>query len=338
MISQPENRYYLSGFDGSAGLLLITPARAVLATDFRYLEQAKRQAPDCEIFQITGDVTDWFPELVGGLDIKMLGFEADHVSFARHQRLASALAGLRVELEPVSELVESQRAVKEPEEIELITRAVAISDAAMEHITATIRPGMTENEVAWELEKFLHEKGSQSVPFAIIVASGENAALPHARPSDRAIRRGEPVVIDVGARVAGYSSDLSRTICPGNPDGVFRKVYGVVLEAQLAAIAGIGSGMTGKQADALARDVIERAGYGAAFGHSLGHGLGLAPHEKPNLGPNSSDILADGMVFTIEPGAYLASWGGVRIEDTVVMENGRIRVLSQAPKMDIAGV
>ena len=334
LISQPENRYYLSGFDGSSGFLLITPQNEVLATDFRYLEQARRQAPEYDIFQTTGDVENWLPELIGGLALKRLGFEADHVSFAMYRRLSNILDNpeSRLRLIPVDGLIESLRAIKEPEEIELITKAIAISDAALGYIAHTIDTGMTEKEIAWELEKFLRDKGSQPIPFNVIVASGANAALPHAKPSERTVQPGEPVVIDIGARVEGYTSDLSRTICLGKPDDTFKRVYNTVLEAQLGAIAQITAGMTGKQADSLARATIEQAGYGDGFGHSLGHGLGLAPHEKPHLGQNSRDKLADGMVFTVEPGIYLTGWGGVRIEDAVVMESGKVRVLSQAKK------
>ncbi|GAI34751.1 unnamed protein product, partial [marine sediment metagenome] len=182
------------------------------------------------------------------------------------------------------------------------------------------------------IEKFLREKGSESIPFDILVASGPNSALPHAKPSLRAIQSGEPVLIDMGARLGGYSSDLSRTICLGNRDDTFNRVYDTVLSAQLTAISKIREGMTGGEIDNSARMIIEQAGYGEAFGHSLGHGVGLAPHEPPRLGPNSSEHLVDGMVFTIEPGIYLAGWGGVRIEDVVVMGSGKIRVISKARK------
>jgi Xaa-Pro aminopeptidase len=228
--------------------------------------------------------------------------------------------------------VESLRAVKEPDEIELITRAVQMSDAAFEHVLGVIKIGMAEEEVAWELERFLRERGSQPLPFDIIVASGPNAALPHATPTNRPISPGEPVVIDFGARVDGYSSDISRTLCLGPADETYKKVYGTVLAAQLAAINGIKAGMSGQQADAVAREVIKKAGYGENFGHGLGHGLGLAIHEEPRLGSGAEMVLADAMVFTIEPGIYFPGWGGVRIEDTVVMECGRIKVLSQAGK------
>jgi len=229
-------------------------------------------------------------------------------------------------------LVEYLRAIKEPEEIKLITKAVDMADNAFEYIKDMICIGMNEKEVAWEIERFLREKGSEPLPFDVIVASGSNSALPHARPSSHPIHSGEPVVIDIGARVEGYSSDLSRTICLGTPDDTFNKVYSVVLGAQLTAIAAIKNGMTGDEIDNLARMVIKQADYGEAFGHSLGHGIGLAPHELPRLGLNSSEHLADGMVFTIEPGIYLAGWGGVRIEDVVVMESGKMRVISKARK------
>ena len=334
-ISQPENRYYLSGFDGSDGFLLITPQNTILATDFRYIEQAERQAPDYEISQITNNIADWFPRLVAEFNVKRLGFEAGHITFALYQQLTDALNKTKSQLKLVSvdRLVESLRAIKEPEEIELITKASAITDSAFEYIEDIIHIGMSEKEVAWEIEKFMREQGSQTIPFEIIVASGPNSALPHAQPSEHAIRSGEPIVIDIGARIGGYGSDLTRTLYLGSHDDTFNKVYDTVLRAQLAAIAAIKEGMTGEEADSLARQVIKQAGYAEAFGHSLGHGIGLAPHELPHLGPNSKEQLVNGMVFSIEPGIYLTGWGGVRIEDTVVMESGKIRVISRARKI-----
>lgn len=333
-ISQPENRRYLSGFDGSSGYLLITAQDTILATDFRYVEQAKIQAPDYQIFQTKGDIGGWFPKLVAGLNLKKLGFEAGHIAFSLYQQLSDILdkAPSLVRLIPVDGLVEALRAIKEAGEIELITEAVAISDAALEYIEGKIDIGMSERGVAWEIEKFIRERGGEAIPFDVIVASGPNSALPHAKPSSRAIQSGEPVVIDMGARFGGYSSDLSRTICLGTPDATFDKVYDAVLNAQLTAVATIREGMTGDEADKTARTVVEQAGYGEAFGHALGHGIGLAPHELPRLGPNSADKLASGMVFSIEPGIYLTGWGGVRIEDVVVMEGGKVRVISKAKK------
>jgi Xaa-Pro aminopeptidase len=334
-VSKPENRYYLSGFGGSAGYLLITPRANILATDFRYLEQARKAAPDYEIFKTTGDIGDWFPRLLSGLDLRHLGFEAGHISFSLYRKLSDTLAKAKLPLRliPVDGLVEGLRAIKEAEEIEFITRASAISDAAFEYAENIIRPGMPEQELAWEIEKFMRERGSEATPFDVIVASGENSALPHAKPSSRQLALGEPIVIDIGAKVAGYSSDLTRTICLGAQGEDFSKVYDIVLGAQLAAAVMVKEAMTGDEADKVARIVIEEAGYKEAFGHALGHGIGLSPHEAPRLGPNSAEKLASGMVFTIEPGIYITGWGGVRIEDTVVMENGKIGVISQSRKV-----
>ncbi len=335
-ISQTENRRYLSGFDGSAGYLFITEKDAVIATDFRYLEQAKQQAPDYRVFQITGGMENWFPELIAEIGGQKLGFESQSTSLAMYRQMGDIIkksGSSHAKLAPLEGLVESLRAIKDAEEIEAIAKAAAISDRAFQHIEENIRAGMSEKAIAWELEKYMRERGSQPVPFDIIVASGPNAALPHARPSERVIQEGEPVLMDIGARVDGYASDLTRTICLGEPDDNFKKVYDIVLGAQLAAIELIKEGMTGEQADSLARTVIAEAGYGEAFGHALGHGVGLAAHESPRLGPGSVDELVSGMVVTIEPGIYLPGWGGVRIEDLAVMENGELRVLSKARKV-----
>ena len=335
LVSQADNRYYLSGFDGSAGYLLITPKKALLATDFRYLEQASSQASGYEIIRIKSRFSEWLPELIAGLGMKKLGFEAEDITVATHRQLEEALKGNipEIELVPLTGTVASLRMTKEPVEIECIARAAAIADTAYAHIENTIAAGMTENQVAWEIEKSLRENGSQTVPFEIIVASGPNAARPHHQPEDRVIRPGEPVLIDTGARYRGYASDLSRTICIGNPDDTFLKIYRTVLDAQEAAMAIITRGMTGQQGDSAARIVIEKAGYADHFGHSLGHGVGLAAHELPRLSTSSEDILDDGMVFTVEPGIYLSGWGGIRIEDTVVMEGSKARPISQARKV-----
>ena len=333
-ITQPENRRYLSGFDGTAGYLIITAEKAILATDFRYTEQAETEAPNFEVKRITSNLNDWFPGLVGDMGVGRLGFEGGDVTFNFHKQLGDALKKkkISVKLIPVDGVVETIRAVKEPAEIELIRKAAAITDAAFEYVEGKIKAGMTEKQVAWELEKALRERGSQSLPFDIIVGSGPNAALPHAKPSDRVINEGEPIVIDMGAKYAGYASDLSRTICVGKADAKFKKVYKTVLNAQTAAMATIAKGMTGHQVDSVAREVIKKAGYGEAFGHSLGHGVGLAEHELPRLGPGSEETLTDGMVFTVEPGIYLSGWGGVRIEDTVVMEKGKVKPITKARK------
>jgi len=334
LISQPENRFYLSGFDGSSGLLIITPEQAVLATDFRYTEQARLQAQGYELHEISSEMENWLPVLLSELGVRRLGFEARHLTYQLYGRLAKVRDSLnpRPELVPLDGLVESLRAIKEPGEIELIQKAAHLSDAALSHIQETIHTGMSEREIAWELEKFMREQGSQTLPFEIIVASGPNSARPHHQPSERLLESGEPIVIDLGARIAGYSSDISRTICIGKADDEFKRIYNIVLGAQLAAIALITEGASGAEADQAARTIIEEAGYASAFGHGLGHGIGLQAHEEPRLGPGSEEVLKNGMVFTIEPGIYLSGWGGVRIEDTVILQDGKVRVLSKARK------
>ena len=281
LISQPENRYYLSGFSGSAGYLFITQKHAVLATDFRYVEQVKIQAPDYTLFQISGSINKWFPEIIDGLKIKKLGFESADITFDRYQNLSSIIekTGIGLQLLPFTDTVETIRTVKDAEEIALIERAAEIGDTALKHITEIIRAGMTELELAWELEKSMRELGSQSMPFEIIAGSGPNAALPHAQPSERILQEGEPVVIDFGAKVEGYCSDITRTLCVGKPDTAFNKIYGIVLDAQMSAISKIVNGTTGAEADRFARSIIEDAGYGKLSVIAWGTVSGL-PHTK----------------------------------------------------------
>ncbi len=333
-ISQAENRYYLSGFHGTAGYLFITENAAILATDFRYTEQAVSQAPDFEILRIGAGLGDWFSGMVSEHRVKRLGFESSDVSYQFFNLLKASLEkkNLDTTLVPVCGVVEKLRTIKEKEEIEFTGKAAAIGDRALEAVERLITPGMTEAAIAWELEKRLREDGSGPLPFEIIVASGPAAALPHHLPSDRTVGEGETIVIDMGARYNGYSSDLTRTVCAGEPDDYYKKIYGTVLDAQTAALAIIKGGITGHDADAAARTVIQNAGYGEDFGHGLGHGVGLVVHEAPRLSPGSEDVLKDGMIFSVEPGIYLSGWGGVRIEDLVVIENGSMRVLSHARK------
>ncbi len=341
LISQPSNRRYLSGFTGSAGYLLISQRNAFLATDFRYREQSREQAPDFRGFEIKGGFSNWFPQLITEAGVKRLGLESDALSLADYHQLVKAARKLspkaRPRLLPTQGIVESIRAIKDQEELDSMRQAGILADAAEEHARSVLRRGMTEKELAWGLERFMKEKGSESLPFEIIVASGPNAALPHAQPSERPIQEGEPVVIDLGGRVNGYCSDMTRTIWAGKPTEMLRTVYKIVHEAQRSAMKGVRAGMSADEADRLARDVITDAGYGEAFGHSLGHGVGLDPHEEPRLGPNSQDTLADGMVFTIEPGVYVEGWGGVRIEDMILLEKGNPHTITKASKLNVQG-
>lgn len=335
LVSTPENRRYLSGFTGSAGHLLITPHEAVLATDFRYVEQASRQAPSWQVKQVSSDQS-WFTQLVSEFNLERIGFESDFVTVASYQRLVQTLTETTPEtkasLIATDGLVDRLRTTKDADEIALMQRAAEIADKALAEVAPTIQPGQTEKAVAWELEKRMREAGAEAVSFEVIVAAGPNGAMPHHRPSERPIESGEPIVIDMGAKYKGYCSDLTRTVFAGEPGPLFKKVYDIVLGAQLTAMSLIRPGMTGEEADSFARGLIKEAGYGDAFGHSLGHGVGLAVHETPRLGPGSTQVLEEGMVFSVEPGIYLPDKGGVRIEDMVVLEKDGVRSLSHAPK------
>jgi Xaa-Pro aminopeptidase len=336
LVSQPENLYYLSGCEGLEGYLLITGQKTILITDFRYIEQAQKQSPGYEIFQIKGKMTDWLLELFIGINVNRIGFESSHLTVSVFEQIAEIFkkAGLKPHLIPIEGLIESMRVVKDAEEVQCISQAIKITDLVYKHVETILRIGITEKELAWEIEKFMRENGSQPVPFELIVAAGPNAALPHAKPSEYIIQAGEPIVIDIGSKSQYYVSDLTRTLLIGKPDPTFIKVYNTVLKAQQTAISQIKAGMTGSEADSIARDIITQAGFGEAFGHGLGHGIGLFIHENPRLGQNSKDILKEGMIFTVEPGIYISGWGGIRIEDDVVIENGSAKVLSFAAKMN----
>ena len=339
LVSTPENRRYVSGFTGSAGYLLVSEGDAVLATDFRYVEQAGRQSPDFRVHEVRASVK-WLPELTAELGVKRVGFESTQMTYATHEALQKSIAEAegvnKPELVPVSGIVEKLRAIKDADEIALLTRAIHIGDEAFAEVAPTIEPGITEKEIAWELEKAMRERGAEKLGYDIIVATGPNGALPHHRADDTVVQDGDAIVIDMGCVYEGYTSDMTRTVLVGEADETFRRVYDTVLRAQLEAEALVRSGMTGKEVDAIARDIIADAGYGEAFGHSLGHGIGLEVHEEPRVSAMSEQVLEDGMVFTIEPGIYLSGWGGVRIEDNVVLENGRARIITTTHKRERA--
>ncbi len=338
LISNDENRRYLSGFTGSAGYLVISATDAVLGTDFRYVEQAGNQSPDYRVERLAGG-SDWLAKLASEMGIGRIGFESQDLTVHSHAAFQKAIdetEGNGPSLVKTSDLVDGLRATKYEDEMDLLVRAIEITDEALEEVTDSLEVGVTEREVAWELEKSMRERGAEALAFETIVAAGPNGALPHHSPSDRAIGEGEPLVIDMGAKYEGYCADLTRTVLIGEPDEMFRKVYGTVLRAQLEAEERVRSGMTGTEVDAIARDVIAEAGYGDHFGHSLGHGVGLAVHELPWVSPRADEPLEDGMIFTIEPGIYLSDWGGVRIEDVVILEDGRARVISKARKLDLS--
>lgn len=333
MITDPANRRYLSGFTGTAGTLFISADRALLATDFRYYERVERQAPDFQLVKLTGRLVDVLPDVVADLDIHRLGFEGDNVTVSLYNDILTSLTD-SVELVATSNIVENIRVQKDEDELPNLQQAVDFTDAAYAHITTFIQPGMTERQIAWEIERFMRDTGAENVSFPIIVAAGSNGAMPHATPSDRPIEPSDPIVIDMGALVDGYHADLTRTFALDTPSDHYLKVYEIVLRAQQAALQDIQAGMTGKEADAIARTIIEQAGYGEQFGHSLGHGVGLVIHERPWLShqDRGDNVLHPGMVFSIEPGIYLPGEFGVRIEDLALLREDGLQTLSSAAK------
>lgn len=331
LVSCPENRRYLSGFTGSSGWLVMSAREAILLTDFRYVDQAKDEAPDFAV-ERTSDVGEWLAMAAVNLGAVTIGFESQNISFATHSVISKALLTTRALLTPTSHIVERLRTIKDSQELQLLETAVGIADDSLSDVVPKIHSGMTECQVAWMLEVAMRERGADASAFDIIVASGPNGALPHHRASASVIEEGGSVVIDMGAVCNGYHSDLTRTIFVGNNPLPFEDIHGTVLAAQHLVESEARSGMTGGEIDGLARSAITEAGYGERFGHGLGHGVGLAVHEYPRVTIGSDDILQDGMVFTVEPGIYLPGVGGVRIEDMVVMEKGVPRILSKAPK------
>jgi Xaa-Pro aminopeptidase len=335
LVSGPENRRYLSGFtagDPDWGLLLVTGAEAVLLTDFRYQLWAQQEAREFEVLIYSTSLADTLAELLKKLRVRALGFEAGYLSFRQYQRLTKAVAdaGLEVEWRPLENVVEDLREVKTPEELALMRRALELTETVLQQVAAELFPGMTEQVVAWEIEKRLREGGAEGLAFPPIVAAGANSARPHHHPGDYPLKRGEPIIIDLGAKVEGYCADLTRTFILGEADEQFRKIYSLVRRAQERAERDLKAGMESLAGDALAREVIAGAGYGEAFGHSLGHGVGLAVHETPSLSSvkERSTVLKAGSVVTVEPGIYLAGWGGVRLEDMAVLHPDRAEVLN----------
>ena len=330
LVTRPENQRYLSGFTGGDGALVITQSDALLLTDFRYYEQVAEEAPDFQLVKVEGKVSKVLKQVLKEHPVGALAFESSHVPFSEYQEWKRATRGVR--WVPMEDAVESLRMIKDDDELAKMRKAIAIADAACDHIRGFVRPGMTEKQVAWELESYMRTHGAEGLAFPLIVGSGPNGAKPHAVLQERPIQNGEAIVLDLGARVDGYHSDLTRTICLGKPDKKLQKIYDIVLRAQLAAEAGARSGMKGQEVDALARQVIDAAGYAEHFGHGLGHGVGLAVHEDPGAGPTGTVAFEPGMVCTIEPGVYLPGWGGVRIEDIVLFTANGVEVLTHARK------
>jgi len=329
LIHNGENRTYLTGFTGSAGVALVTARESLLLVDFRYVEQAAGEAPGWEVVKVPRQATEIVTEIVRGRELQRVGFESDGLTYKQYDELGTALRP--AELVPVTG-VDRLRWVKDADELARIRKAVAIADAGFAHVQGYLRPGIREREVALELEFYMRRHGADKEAFDTIVASGVRSSLPHGRATEKVVAPGEFVTLDFGAVVRGYHSDCTRTVVLGDASPRHREIYDLVLAAQRAALGGIRPGVAARDADALARRVITEAGHGEHFGHDLGHGVGLAIHEGPTLSPREDATLEAGMVVTVEPGVYVPGWGGVRIEDLVVITPDGSEDLTTAPK------
>ncbi len=332
VVSDGANMRYLSGFRGATGYLYISGSQRILATDSRYTEMARMEAPDfevCELYsgQSYGELLEQFMKEDG---VENVGFENRYMLYGTYTALQEKCGGrLKTGMDESLDLL---RAVKTEEELAYLAQAEAIGDMAFSHMLEVLKPGMTELEAAAELEYFMKTHGAENLSFETIVASGIHSSMPHAMPSGKKLERGDFVTMDFGCVYNGYCSDMTRTVVLGKADEKQKEIYQTVLKAQLAALDVIRSGMRGCDVDKVARDIITEAGYGACFGHGLGHSVGLYIHENPSLSKLCETVLLPNMIETVEPGIYVPGFGGVRIEDMVVVTEEGHRNLAHSPK------
>ena len=330
LVTNPYNLRYLANFTGTAGVAVITPTKAFFVTDFRYTEQAAEQALGFEIIKHTGPIFEEVANICRQEAIEVLAFEETVMSVAEYTQLEDVVE--ESSLLPISGLIESLREVKDESEIALIEKACAIADQGFAYILEQIKPGMTEIQVANQLDFYMRSLGATSVSFDTIVASGVRSAMPHGVASTKVIEKGDLITLDFGCYYEGYVSDMTRTFALGDPGEKLKEIHQIVLEAQLMVNAVAKAGMSGVELDAVARDYIASHGYGEAFGHSTGHGIGLEIHEGPNVSFKSPKLFVPGNVITNEPGIYLPGIGGVRIEDDLLITTTGNRILTHSPK------
>jgi Xaa-Pro aminopeptidase len=329
LVARPENIWYISGFTGGEALLLVTREDALLFSDGRYEEQAKQEAPDWKFIKFKRSFIEVFAEVASGLELQELGFEKDFFTYQQWEQLKLCFKG---SLRPVAGLIEGMRLIKDQEEIALIREAGMITASAFRYVLGEIYDGQTEQEIAGILEFFMRRNGGGPPAFETIVASGVRGALPHGMASDKKVERGELVTMDLGACYKGYAADLTRTICIGAVSDRQREIYEAVREAQERALKVVRAGVTAEEVDAAARCYLTEVGLGEYFSHGLGHGLGLYVHEEPRIAPGQKTVLKPGMVITVEPGVYISGWGGVRIEDSVLVKENGYEILTPVTK------
>ncbi|NDI33250.1 M24 family metallopeptidase [Chengkuizengella sediminis] len=331
LITNPQNRFYFTGFTGTAGIALITETDAIFLTDYRYVEQARVQTKNFKVikYQDRNSLFIEVPEVINKLDIKKLGFEQEDMTYGVFSKYNEAI---HAEMIPTSGIIETFRTIKTSKEVDLLKSSAKIADSAFEHILGFIRPGVTEHEISNELENRMRQLGASGSSFDIIIASGLRGAMPHGVATDKLIEKGEMITLDFGAIYKGYISDITRTISVGTPTEEMRNMYNIVLEAQVRSVEAMRPGIHGKDIDANSRDYINEKGYGHYCGNSAGHGIGLNLWEEPFLSPKSTLTLQAGMVATLEPGIYIPGVGGVRIEDDVVITEDGHEVLTKSSK------
>lgn len=323
LITSDVNRRYFTGMKSSAGTILAFRDKAYLIIDFRYIEKARSVVRSAEVIEqkrLYSQISD----LIAKHSAKNMAIESKTMTVSQLSTWKKALPDTEIlDTDVLSNAIESLRKVKSGDETECIRKAQEIAEAAFEHILGFIKPGVTEREIALELDHEMFRRGAEALSFETIALTGENTSMPHGVPSEREVREGEFVLMDFGAVYNGYHSDMTRTVCVGQPTEEMENVYNTVLKAQMAALEAAKAGITGGDLDGIARKIISDAGYGDNFGHSLGHGVGMEIHEQPNASPSNSEILPVGAVITIEPGIYIEGKFGVRIEDFVILdENG----------------
>lgn len=331
LVTQIRNVSYLTGFSGSSGFVVLTESDGVFITDSRYDEQAHEQVKVLPVSVYANPTTaaQAIAEQVRRLGITTLGFEAEHVTFATHRQYADEMKD--VALVPLEGVIDPLRRVKTPEEIQKIRTACGIADACFDHVLRLMQPGVAEYDIAMEIDFYIRRQQAK-VAFETIAISGERTSRPHGTPSERKLQKGDFVTMDFGAKVDGYCSDLTRTVVILEASDRQREVYQAVLDAQLRALDAIRPGVPAREVDAIARQALAEKGLDLYFGHGLGHGLGADVHDVGRMSPSSDDVLEEGQVWTVEPGVYIPGFGGVRIEDDVVVTSGGCEILTSSPK------
>jgi Xaa-Pro aminopeptidase len=330
LVTELHHVRYLTGYSGSSGMVLLMPPKAYFFTDFRYKVQAQKEVKNCAIVIAEQSLISELPK-IPKLNKKIrIGLEAEFVSLSLQEKLKDLLP--RAIFKSTENLIESLSVKKDGDELKKIKKAIKISEKAYAETLDLIKPGVKEKDIALELEYKMRSYGAESSAFEIIVASGQRSSMPHGIASEKKLRKGDLITTDFGCFYQGYASDITRTVVLGKANQKQKKIYNIVLEAQLAACKAVKPGLACSRLDGVARDIIMKAGYGDNFGHGLGHGIGLIVHDLPKLNARSTETLSPNMVITIEPGIYIPNWGGVRIEDDVAVTPSGAQILSKLPK------